>query len=159
MIVVQNMRDMYDTRCLIFSDLKPDRIIMLKSGDCDKYSWMYSDAGIRQPIIDFSVSMEDAHCHYVTTTTHAPPEPINDGWGRDPYRKEKQKGLLILEHISNTSPKTLTTVPLDKYFGLQQEKPNKIRNNNSTNSANSKQYLYLKYTSMLSFICIVLLLS
>ena len=158
MIVVQNMKDMYDTRCLIFSDLKPDRVIMLKSGDCDKYSWMYCDAGIRRPIIDFSVSMEDAHCHYVTTTTHAPPEPINDGWNRNAYRKDKEKELLIMKHISNSSPKTLTTVPLDKYSSLQQEKPNQnFRNNNSTNSSSSKHNLHLKYSLFLLCLCIVLI--
>lgn len=128
MIVVQNTRDMYDTRCLIFSDLKPNRILMLKTGDCDQYSSMYSDAGIRQPIINFSVAMEDAHCHHFVTT-HAPPEPVNDDWNSNTYKDKSEIDMVIIKHTTNESRLTLTTIPLDKYSSLQQDKPNNEEKN------------------------------
>ena len=160
MIVVQNMRDMYDTRCLIFSDLKPNRVIMLKSGDCDKYSWMYTDAGIRQPIIDFSVAMEDTHCHYITSTTstHAPPETLNDGWSRNSYNENKHKGQIIMKHISNIPSNTVTTVTSDRYSSLHQDKPNQsYSNNNDIKSSVSKHFYHFNYLLFLSCVCVILI--
>ena len=154
MIVIQNTKNPYDTRCVIFSDLKQDRIIMLKSGECDKYSWMYVDAGVRQPLIDFTVAMENTHCRHIstTTTTHAPPEPVNDAWSSDTYN-QKYKNDLVVRKISSAHV-TLTTLPMDKYSSLQQDKPKTKNYNKNINDNEISSFLVLTpFSSLLWLMC------
>ena len=121
-VVIQNMRDVYDTRCIIFSDLKLHKVLMVRSGECDKYSWMYVDAGIRKPIIDFTVAAEEPHCRDIieTTTTHAPPEPINDAWHSGLYSGNERDGLIAKQISSAHVPQT--TIPFNKYIDSQKDK-------------------------------------
>ena len=84
-LLIHNINNDSDTRCLISSDVEPRRMIMLPSGECDKYSWTNSDAGLRSPILDLQITPLQESCRQLTTTQTVTklqhlPQPINDAW-------------------------------------------------------------------------------
>ena len=75
-ILLQNLDDQFDTRCLIISDIDPQRLIMMASKDCDKLSWTYVNVGIRVPMIDLDVVRQYESCRTLPTTSSA--NVVND---------------------------------------------------------------------------------
>ena len=91
-ILIQNDRNEYDTRCIVFSTVNDHRVLVLPSGECDHFSWTYVDAGLRVPVFDLQVEAEVAQCRDITTTTMRLPEAVNDSW-KEAYKGDSKNNV------------------------------------------------------------------
>ncbi|KAL3857237.1 hypothetical protein ACJMK2_011929 [Sinanodonta woodiana] len=134
-VLMENINDLEDVRCLIFSDLEPKRILMLHAAQCDKYSWTYTNAKMRIPIIDFNVTVENLPCRTIPMPTELYPIPVNDGW------QGNSNDEIPSHHIVESSVRFAPTSP--RYHRVDAEKKGKHKENvNNKDSKNENDNNY-----------------
>ena len=83
MLMLQNVRDVQDARCLLFTQLDASEALMMLGGQCDKHSWNYARAGLRTPLLSLQLRPDEFPCRYLPVTTTPPPtSPATSGRGR-----------------------------------------------------------------------------
>ena len=69
LILLQNIYDSFDSKCLAFSEVNEYSAILLPSSQCDMNSWSYVDNGIRVPTMRLRITEEDVPCRAIKQTT------------------------------------------------------------------------------------------
>ncbi|XP_060078379.1 uncharacterized protein LOC132557869 [Ylistrum balloti] len=74
LLILVNIDNVYDSKCLAFTSLKPLEALMLHSSQCDMYAWSYYDASIRSAYMHFHLQPQDKTCKDIPlpTTTALP---------------------------------------------------------------------------------------
>lgn len=65
LLLVQNVADERDTRCLAFTRVDASSALMTVSGQCDKNSFSFVAAGLRAPLMTLSLRPEQFPCKYL----------------------------------------------------------------------------------------------
>ena len=82
-LMLQNVRDAQDARCLLFTQLDASEALMMVGGQCDKHSWNYVRAGLRSPLLSLQLRPDEFPCRYLPVTTLPPlTGPVTAGKGR-----------------------------------------------------------------------------
>lgn len=68
-ILMQNLDDRLDVRCLIFSQIKSPEVIVMPGSMCDKLAWSFVDGDVRKPLSMMTVKQEISVCRQI------PPRP------------------------------------------------------------------------------------
>ncbi|XP_076452196.1 uncharacterized protein LOC143287842 [Babylonia areolata] len=81
-LMLQSEENVEDVRCLLFTQLDASAALVMVSGQCDKNSWNYVRAGLREPLMSLQLQPEEFPCRYLpkttptpTTTAPTPPHP------------------------------------------------------------------------------------
>ncbi|OWF40408.1 uncharacterized protein LOC110463832 [Mizuhopecten yessoensis] len=74
LLILVNLNNLYDSKCLAFTSLKPMEALMLHSSQCDMYAWSYYDSSIRSAYMHFQLEPKDETCMDIPfpTTTALP---------------------------------------------------------------------------------------
>ncbi|XP_033747800.1 uncharacterized protein LOC117332858 [Pecten maximus] len=78
LLILVNLDNIYDSKCLAFTSLKPTEALMLQSSQCDMYAWSYYDAAIRPAYMHFQLEPQAETCKNIPFPTTTVPPAISE---------------------------------------------------------------------------------
>lgn len=158
LILLQNLENPLDGGCLAFTQMHPNKAVLLRPAQCDMYTWTFVESKVRQPIIHFNVKEETSSCRNMptTTTTTTGLPPVKDSMV-DESPKTRSKGPNSAHYHENEKTPSYYVTPdrstIRNIPSLNINKNNILSNQNSGGHQPHFSILfYLTSTLILIFI-------
>lgn len=91
-VIIQNMADASDVRCIIFTELHDEEAIILPAAQCDQNSWTFSNAGLRTPLMHIKIkSRLAAECYALPSNSKGQNDEGNSNTQLLPIASNKNK--------------------------------------------------------------------
>lgn len=78
LLILVNLDNLYDSKCLAFTSLKPSEALVLQSSQCDMYAWSYYDASIRSAYMHLQLNPQEETCKDIPFPTTTVPPAISE---------------------------------------------------------------------------------